>query len=323
MAKSIGTGLLSALFFSLTFILNGEMGLQGGHWLWSASLRFIVMFMLLSLYLYKKNHLKKVWLYTRKDIFSWFLWSHIGFGVFYSMLTYASTYTEPWLVASTWQLTIIAGILLSPFIDGKTSRSSGKALPLLPLLFGMIILVGVFLVNQPTSSQRSMGDILKSILPILIAAFAYPLGNRKTMALSGDHLTALERVYAMSLYSMPLWLLLSTIGLSNKIIPTLSQVTQSFVVAICSGIIATYLFFKACQSERFDQRNLAVIESTQSFEIVFTILLGALFFNHQPPSPSASLGLIIIVLGMVLNSFSPMISQTGRKVKLAVTKSNS
>ena len=33
-------GLLSALFFAVTFVLNRLMSVDGGHWIWSSSLRF-------------------------------------------------------------------------------------------------------------------------------------------------------------------------------------------------------------------------------------------------------------------------------------------
>lgn len=36
-------GILSAFFFSLTFILNQMMAATDGNWLWTASLRFLIM----------------------------------------------------------------------------------------------------------------------------------------------------------------------------------------------------------------------------------------------------------------------------------------
>ena len=41
MIKLIAIGLLSGMFFSSTFILNRVMSLEGGHWVWSASLRYV------------------------------------------------------------------------------------------------------------------------------------------------------------------------------------------------------------------------------------------------------------------------------------------
>ena len=47
MAALISIGLLSGLFFSSTFILNRLMSLEGGHWVWSASLRYAYMILFL------------------------------------------------------------------------------------------------------------------------------------------------------------------------------------------------------------------------------------------------------------------------------------
>ncbi|SUM35070.1 Uncharacterised protein [Staphylococcus gallinarum] len=42
--KAILIGILGAMFFSVTFILNHAMSDSGGSWLFSSSLRFIFMF---------------------------------------------------------------------------------------------------------------------------------------------------------------------------------------------------------------------------------------------------------------------------------------
>jgi hypothetical protein len=43
MIKLILLGILAGAFFSTTFILNEVMNLEGGHWVWSASLRYVFM----------------------------------------------------------------------------------------------------------------------------------------------------------------------------------------------------------------------------------------------------------------------------------------
>ena len=119
-STAILLGLLSALFFAVTFVLNRLMSVEGGHWIWSSSLRFFWMIpFLLVLVLFKKN-LKPLLLEMKKKPWQWMLWSTIGFGVFYAPLTFAAAYGPSWLVASTWQITIVAGVLISPIIN-KTS----------------------------------------------------------------------------------------------------------------------------------------------------------------------------------------------------------
>lgn len=51
-------------------------------------------------------------------------------------------------------------------------------------------------------------------------------------------------------------------------------------------------------------RQLAVIEATQSGEVLFTLLGGICFLGDAMPSVSGFIGIGIIVAGMILNSFS-------------------
>ena len=39
---AIGIALLSALFFTLTYVLNRASANHGGHWAWTASLRYLI-----------------------------------------------------------------------------------------------------------------------------------------------------------------------------------------------------------------------------------------------------------------------------------------
>ena len=49
MIKLILLGILSGAFFSTTFVFNDLMSVSGGHWLWSAFLRyfFVIVFLVL------------------------------------------------------------------------------------------------------------------------------------------------------------------------------------------------------------------------------------------------------------------------------------
>ena len=48
MIRPMLTGLAAGLFFSTTFVLNRAMSLEGGHWYWTASLRYFYMVGLLG-----------------------------------------------------------------------------------------------------------------------------------------------------------------------------------------------------------------------------------------------------------------------------------
>ncbi|MEN6635805.1 MAG: multidrug resistance efflux transporter family protein, partial [Clostridiaceae bacterium] len=142
--------------------------------------------------------------------------------------------------------------------------------------------------------------------PILIAAVAYPLGNRKMMALCPPELTTIERVYGMTLCSLPFWVLLAVYGFISRGAPSGSQTIQSLGVAVLSGVIATLLFFRATDLVRHSQRQLAVVESTQSFEVLFTLIGGVLLLHDSAPDTFGWIGVGLIVAGMVLSSIASL-----------------
>ncbi|KIN56735.1 hypothetical protein B4146_1332 [Bacillus subtilis] len=50
------------------------------------------------------------------------------------------------------------------------------------------------------------------MLPVVIAAFAYPLGNRRMFEEYGGRLDTFQRVLGMTLASLPFWLILAAYG---------------------------------------------------------------------------------------------------------------
>lgn len=308
MIKSFILGLIASFFFSFTFILNRQMNLSGGSWIWSSSLRYIFMFFILLIIMIMKKQLVDVLKDIIKRPIKWFLWSTIGFGLFYAPLCFASDYGASWLVAGTWQITIIAGALMSPLFS-QTIEENGEIikiknkLPIKTLLLSTIILIGIFLMQFEEAYKISFAQTLLGIIPVIIAAFAYPLGNRKMMEVCHNKFTTFQRVFGMTLCSMPFWIILSGYGLVKIGPPSKNQMIQALLVAIFSGIIATILFFKATDLVSNDLNKLAVIESTQAGEVVFTVICGILLFNDKIPSTISLLGLALVILGMILNSF--------------------
>ncbi|MDO5519142.1 MAG: multidrug resistance efflux transporter family protein [bacterium] len=294
MKKALLYGIISSLFFAATFVLNSSMNLSGGYWMWSASLRYFFMLIILFTILWKSKRLHLVFEEIKRAKGSWLLYSTIGFGLFYAPLTFASNYGESWLVAGCWQLTILAGILLTPLFGKKFPRRSFG--------FSCIIIVGVFLIQYEQASVVSRKDILMSILPILVAAFAYPFGNRKMMEVTDGRLTTLERVFGMTLMSMPFWIVLSGFAVVNSGLPSGNQVFQSLIVAIFSGVIATILFFKATELVKHNPSQLAIIEATQSGEVLFSVLGEVLLLAGAAPGPIGWIGLGIIILGMIFSA---------------------
>nr|WP_231288458.1 multidrug resistance efflux transporter family protein [Methanococcus maripaludis] len=77
--KSIILGILSSLFFASTFVLNRQMDLFGGDWVFSASLRYIFTLPILLILLYGRNNVKKVISEIKSNFKEWFIWSNVGF----------------------------------------------------------------------------------------------------------------------------------------------------------------------------------------------------------------------------------------------------
>lgn len=284
------------MFFALTFILNRSMNLGGGYWMWSASLRYLFMLPMLWLLLRRQKAAAAVVKQIRCRPVVWLLWSTVGFGLFYAPLSMASCYGESWFVAATWQITIVAGVLLTPLF--------GSRIPVKNLLFSAVILAGIFMLQLPHLESMESSGSLKALALILIAGVCYPLGNRKMMAHCPAGFSTTQRVFGMTLCSMPFWLLCSVYALFTHGLPSFGQVVQSVSVALFSGVVATLLFFEATNLVRHNPKQLAIIEATQAGEVLFTLLGGILFLHDSLPTKTGFLGIGIVVLGMLLNSLS-------------------
>ncbi len=152
--KEIALGILASLFFAVTFILNHAMEMQGGSWLWSASLRYFFMVPFLLVIVFYRKGFSQLTTEMKTQPIAWLLWSFIGFVLFYAPLTFAAAFGPGWLVSGTWQFTIVAGVLLAPLfvsvIAGKTVR---QKIPLISLLISCIILVGILLIQVPQAQS--------------------------------------------------------------------------------------------------------------------------------------------------------------------------
>jgi drug/metabolite transporter (DMT)-like permease len=307
--KEITIGIFASMFFAVTFILNRSMELSGGSWMWSSSLRFLFMLPFLFLIVMLRSNLKQVISEMLKHPMQWIFWSFTGFVLFYAPLTYAASYGPGWLVAGTWQTTIVAGILLAPLFFETIQMKSGvikkrHTIQKKALYISLLILLGVVLIQLQKAKQFSLDDLLFGVIPVMIAAFAYPLGNRKMMELCGGRLDTFQRVFGMTLASLPFWLLISGAAFIKVGSPSADQILQTFIVAICSGVIATTLFFIATDRTRNHPGKLAAVEATQSTQVLFVIGGEALLLSSPVPNGAAAVGILIIIAGMVLHSFS-------------------
>lgn len=313
--REILLGILASLFFAVTFILNRSMEISGGSWLWSSSLRFFFMVPFLLLIVSYRKGLSSTYKELKTAPAQWLIWSFVGFVLFYAPLTFAAGYGPGWLISGMWQFTIVAGVLLAPLFTIKIeSRIIKQRIPIVSLFISLVILIGIILIQIPNTQAISLSMILLGILPVIVAAFAYPLGNRKMMGHLDGRLDTFQRVLGMTIASMPAWILLAIYAIFTVGLPSIEQIVQSLIVAVSSGVIATILFFMATDRVRGHQGKLAAVEATQSTEIIF-VIIGEMALLHVPlPEPIALVGLSVIILGMFLHSYYTKILNTKSSV---------
>lgn len=308
-------GICAGFFFAFTFILNASMELSRGSWIWSASLRYIFMVPFLLCIVIIRGNLRPLLTEMRKQLGQWVLWSFVGFGLFYAPLCFAAAYSPGWLIAGSWQITIVSGALLAPLFFVTIHTQNGPLqirgkIPFRGLLMSVIILLGIVLMQMEHAKQLSLENLLLGIIPVLIASFAYPLGNRKMMDVCEGRLDAYQRVLGMTLASIPFWLFLSLYGIYTVGLPSGGQNFQSLLVALFSGVIATVLFFMATDRVRGNMQKLAAVEATQSMEVLFALAGELLFLSIPFPSLLSLFGVFIVILGMILHSY---VSNKGMK----------
>lgn len=306
--RPIILGTLAAFFFAFTFIINRSMELEGGSWIWSASLRYFFMVPFLLLLVYWRKNLKPLIVEMKNNPRAWLLWSFVGFGLFYGPICFSAAYAPGWLIASTWQITIISGSLLAPFFLETVITQQGPVkikgrIPMKSLVLSSIILLGIILMQVERADSLSLIEVLLGVLPIIVASFAYPLGNRKMMDVCGGRLDVFQRVLGMTIASMPLWIVLAIYGMFTVGPPSVGQSIQSGIVAITSGVIATVLFFQATDLVRGNMQKLGNVEATQSISVLFAVIGELILLKAAFPSIISWTGIMLVMAGMVLHSY--------------------
>ena len=260
--------LAAALFFTATYVLNRAMASAGGHWAWSATLRYFLTLPMLALVLPWRGGFAPVWRAMRAETRAWLVWSGIGFTLFCVCLTWAAAYAPAWLVAGTFQLTVIAGMLLAPFIyDDARAR-----LPRGALALGVLIVIGVLMMQFGHFRGHLDRDAWLALASVTVSAFLYPLGNRKILLhleRTGETLNATQRVFGMTLASQPFWILVAIYAGVEAGAPPWSQIALAAGVALSTGTIATILFFHATAMVQDDASALGAVEAMQAAEILF------------------------------------------------------
>jgi drug/metabolite transporter (DMT)-like permease len=294
--------MLSAAFFSSTFVLNRAMSVGGGHWLWTASLRFGYMLVfLIAYFLFTKGpkRLAEIMGLFLKFRYFWITAGSIGFGVFYSLLSFSASYAPGWIIATTWQVTILATpIVLIAF---------GRRVPIKGLLLTGLIFAGIILVNLDYATTATTRELLFGVIPVLIAAFAYPIGNQMVWEATQrgyrliphiDHAVmedTFARILLLTMGSIPFWLLLFLFVAPPP--PSSGQLLSTAMVALLSGVIATTIFFQA-RHLCVHPYEIAAVDATQSMEVVFSLAGEILFLHGALPSPVGMAGIALTIFGL-------------------------
>ncbi len=376
MVKLILLGLLAGALFSSTFILNELMSSAGGDWFWSASLRYIFMWLMITAIITMQHgfgRIRELFTIFREHWGFWCITGSIGFGVFYTGICYAGDHVAGWVVAATFMFTVVTSLLVLLAFGQRFDKKF--------IFYALLVFIGVVLVNvseglrasaEAVVASASMADmLLYGALPALVAAFSYPIGNqlvwqvsynsrkhsaemRKARAhanlteqlvteapiLSTDisntvdsnnmlnvvhtakvqpqlqpqsmlqkliaRVPAIEtellqnafnKVWLMTLGSLPFWLILGMIVRPEA--PSSSQVFNTLLVALLAGVGATSIFLYA--RERAETSSeVAGVDSTQASEVIFALIGGILLLNNALPSAMGLVGIGLIMVGLVL-----------------------
>lgn len=299
---AVGLALCASLFFTLTYVFNRSLVTGGGHWAWAVILRYLFTLPLLALVLPWQGGLGQLPQELRRHPWTWLGWSSVGFVLFGVLLTWAAGSGPSWLVAGSFQITVMAGPLLAPFIY----RDERRRLAWRSLAIGALIVAGVFTLQWGHAQGRlQWGDWL-AIAAVIVAAFAFPLGNRKLL-LHLEHgqgrINAMQRVFGMTLCSWPLWLLFALLAWFTIGPPGPREILLGGGVALSSGVIATVMFFRATDMVREDPAALAAVEAMQAAELLFATVLGVLLLGEAWPHGYALFGALAIVLGIALSGW--------------------
>lgn len=271
--------------------------------MWSASLRYVYMtlFLGLSCPIFQGVHAPRhIFRLFRRYWGFWMLAGSIGFGCFYALICFSADYAPGWVIATTWQLTIIASLFVL--------LCFGRSFPRKTWIFSLIVFVGVLMVNLSHMDTSDLNGVFMGGLPVLIAAFCYPIGNQLVWeARNGNKAlpdiqspyidNPFNKVLLLSIGSLPFWgvLILATAPPP----PSSGQLFNTALVALFSGIFATSLFLFA-RSKARKASELAAVDATQSSEVVFAMTGEILLLSSPLPSGIAVSGIIMVFSGLAL-----------------------
>ncbi len=294
----IGLGLLAAALFSSTFVFNRAVSLAGGPWVWNAALRYLDLAVMMTVWIWLRTgweRLRAVFSLFRRRLGFWIVAGGVGFGMFYLCICYAADHAPGWIVAATWQCTILATPLVLICF--------GSRVPTRGILFALIILAGIAVLNAGAlAAGLPARQVLAGCIPVLLAAFAYPIGNQllNRARHTGPDGTVLADASAC--------VLLMTLGASPVLFlavlvvapapPGMGQVISTAMVALLAGFGATTLFLHA-RNRSADPYRIAAVDATQAAEVGFALLGETMLLGAAAPDVTGWIGLGAVTAGLL------------------------
>ncbi len=279
------------------------ISLDGGHWFWSATLRYIytLMFLFFGLlgfkgYKYCKSIMKEFF----EHFIFWTISGTIGFGFFYALICFAADYSPAWILATTWQFTILASLFVLALFGQKLSK--------LIWLCSIFLVIGISMVNISHFDVLNMKDLIYGAVPVLIAGFCYPFGNQlvwqekqKRENKNSNEFQVLNnafvKVFLLTLGSTPLWIILYIfldVGIAS-----INQYYNVALIALFSGVIATTLFLYA-RSKANTASTIMLVDASQSTEVFFALGAEIIFLNAHFPNQMGINGIIISIIALFI-----------------------
>lgn len=293
--------LLAIFFFTVTFLLNRAISLEGGHWFWSAFLRFFftLIFLTIGLIFFKGfSYIRKIFIEFIDKFIFWTISGTLGFGVFYGLICFAADFSPAWIVATTWQITIIASLFVLSFF--------GKRLPKKIWIYTILVFMGITLVNLSLVDINDLSALVLGFFPVLIAAFAYPIGNQmvweeKKRRIDGHQdlsviSNAFSKVYLMTLGSFPLWIILYFFTTPEMF--TLNQVINVSIISLSSGVIGSSLFLYA-RSKASTPSKLMLVDACASGEVIFALIGEIMFLGAVFPNYIGVIGIVVTIISII------------------------
>jgi len=293
--------LLSSAFLSAGMIVNSLNAFNGASWAWTAALRYLLALPVLFIIVTFRGGLKSLMIVIKKIPLTFIIWGCLGFGIYYALLSYGVSIAPGWLVTAAFMTTVLAGIILAPLIyDDHRAQVSKKA-----VILSLALVLSLALMQlDRIKNIENVGLALASAAMAVVAAFLWPLGNRK-MLLKLEKaeivLDPMQRVLGMSIGSIPILLVLSVYGFCSSGMPTTTQLETSFLAVLLAGVIGSVLFFKAMQLAGKDYFTLLTVEALQATSVLFT-LFGEMVFKHSAwPGFYGTIGFIF--MGLILAAY--------------------